>query len=74
MIEAKYYPVSRFRKALTQDYVSEVVENGLEGFPTHKEAISALLRGDIDDCDYQVCVNLGGEWFATDDDENYRLV
>lgn len=63
-----FYPVSRFRKILTQEYISGAAENGLQGFPTYEEAENILLHHmDTDNSDYEVCVNIGGKWYATRD-------
>ena len=65
---SKYYPVSRHRNILTQDYISEVLKNGLQGFSTYEEAKEYLWHYmDTDDCDYEVCVYIDGKWFATRD-------
>lgn len=65
---SRYYPVSRYRRLLTQEYISNEIENGLQGFQTYKEAKEYLLHHmDIDDCDYEVCVYVNGRWFATRD-------
>lgn len=63
----KYYPITRYRNILTQDYIEQSVKQGAPGFLTFEEADRALERMDTDDSDYEVCVYINGQWFATRD-------
>lgn len=67
MNEIKYYPITRYRQILTQNYISEAVKNGACGFNTYEEADRTLEWMDTDDSDYEVCICIDGKWFATRD-------
>lgn len=63
----KFYPMSRYRNILSQDYIDGEVRNGAVGYDTFREAEDAMDRMDTDDCDFEVCVYDGHEWRATRD-------
>lgn len=63
----KFYPMSRYRNILSQDYIEEEVRNGAVGYGTFEEADKALDMMDTDDSDFEVCVYDGLEWRATRD-------
>ncbi len=65
MDRLRYYPITRQRNILTQDYITQQVENGACGFDTYAEARHYLFHCmDTDDSDYEVCVRIGGVWCA----------
>ena len=62
-----YFPITRYRRILTQEYITEEVNNGAFGYTTYEEAKAALDAMDTDDSDYEVCVCIDGEWHAVGD-------
>lgn len=65
---SSYYPVTRFRRPLSHEYMDGAVEHGLQRFTTYAEAADFLLNHmDTDDSDCAVCVYIDGKWFSTND-------
>ena len=62
-----YFPITRYRQILTQEYITEKVNNGVLGFTTYEEAEAALDTMDTDDSDYEVCTYIDGQWYAVRD-------
>lgn len=63
----KYYPITRYRAELTQEYIQLEVDRGAKGYDSFGEADIALDRMDTDDSDYEVCVYDSGRWRAVRD-------
>lgn len=66
----KFYPISRYRNILTQEYIEGCIIGGACGYNTFREADDALDKMDTDDCDYEVCFYDGSMWRATRDGVN----
>lgn len=62
-----YFPITRYRQILTQEYITEEVNNGTFGYTTYEEAQAALDAMDTDDSDYEICVYIDGRWCAVRD-------
>lgn len=62
-----YYPITRHRAELTQDYIQNEVDNGAVGYNSFAEADAALDFMDTDDSDYEVCAFIDGRWVAVRD-------
>lgn len=64
----KFYPITRHRNLITQDYINEQVRCGAPGFDTFEQAEYELYhRMDTDDSDYDVYFYDGNVWRATRD-------
>lgn len=72
----KYYPITRHRAELTQEYIQYEVDNGARWYDSYEKADSALDWMDTDDSDYEVCVFVDGKWHAVRDGVliNRRLI
>ena len=62
-----YFPITRHRQVLTQEYITEEVNSGAFGYTTYEEAKAALYAMDTDDSDYEVCAYIDGKWHAVRD-------
>lgn len=63
----KYYPITRYRAELTQEYIQHEVDNGARGYDSYEKADMALNYMDTDDSDYEVCAFVHGRWRAVRD-------
>lgn len=72
----KYYPITRHRAELTQEYIQHEVDNGAHWYDSYEKADRALDWMDTDDSDYEVCVFVDGKWHAVRDGVliNRRLI